>query len=73
KSQQIRPMLYDGNVIAKETNMISIDDPKETLMLEEESRSKMLLKQSDPLVLEKKINIKPVNYAVLNQLSKDFV
>ncbi|GKA83047.1 hypothetical protein Tco_0789795 [Tanacetum coccineum] len=72
KSQQIRPMLYDGNVIAKETNMISIDDPKETLMLEEESRSKMLLKQSDPLVLEKKINIKPVNYAVLNQLSKDF-
>ncbi|GKA77042.1 hypothetical protein Tco_0783503, partial [Tanacetum coccineum] len=45
KAQQIRPMLYDGNVIAKETNVISIDDSKETLMLEEESRSKMLLKQ----------------------------
>nr|GEX76252.1 hypothetical protein [Tanacetum cinerariifolium]GEX76256.1 hypothetical protein [Tanacetum cinerariifolium]GEX76561.1 hypothetical protein [Tanacetum cinerariifolium] len=65
-------MLYDGNVIAKETNVISIADSEETLMLEEESRSKMLLKQSDPMVLEKKVNIKLVNYAVLNQLSKDF-
>ncbi|GKA47780.1 retrovirus-related pol polyprotein from transposon TNT 1-94 [Tanacetum coccineum] len=45
KAQQIRPMLYDGSVIAKETNVISIADSKETLMLEEESRSKMLLKQ----------------------------
>ncbi|GKA24617.1 retrovirus-related pol polyprotein from transposon TNT 1-94, partial [Tanacetum coccineum] len=39
KAQQIRPMLYDGNVIAKETN---------------------------------KVNIKPINYAELNRLSKDF-
>ncbi|GJT31555.1 retrovirus-related pol polyprotein from transposon TNT 1-94 [Tanacetum coccineum] len=38
-------MLYDGSVIAKETNVISIVDSKETLMLEEESRSKMILKQ----------------------------
>ncbi|GJW94389.1 hypothetical protein Tco_0174061 [Tanacetum coccineum] len=63
KAQQIRPMLYDGSVIAKETNVISIADSKETLMLEKESRSKMLLKQSDPMVLEKKVNIKPINYA----------
>ncbi|GJY98590.1 hypothetical protein Tco_0515500 [Tanacetum coccineum] len=55
-----------------QTNVISIADSEETLMLEEESRSKMLLKQSDPLVLEKKVNIKPVNYAVLNKLSEDF-
>ncbi|GJT63758.1 hypothetical protein Tco_1015238 [Tanacetum coccineum] len=47
KAQQIRPMLYDGSVTAKETNVISIADSEETLMLEEESRSKMLLKQSD--------------------------
>ncbi|GJT62916.1 retrovirus-related pol polyprotein from transposon TNT 1-94 [Tanacetum coccineum] len=72
KAQQIRPMLYDGNVIAKETNVISIADSEETLMLEEESRSKMLLKQSDPMVLEKKVNTKPINYAELNRLSKDF-
>nr|GEV01693.1 hypothetical protein [Tanacetum cinerariifolium] len=45
KAQQIRLMLYDGSVIAKETNAISIADSEETLMLEEESRSKMLLKQ----------------------------
>ncbi|GJS15835.1 hypothetical protein Tco_0410307 [Tanacetum coccineum] len=45
KAQQIRPMFYDGSVIAKETNVISIPDSEETLMLEEESRSKMLLKQ----------------------------
>ncbi|GJR31611.1 retrovirus-related pol polyprotein from transposon TNT 1-94 [Tanacetum coccineum] len=45
KAQQVRPMLYDGNVIEKETNVISIADLEETLMLEEESRSKMLLKQ----------------------------
>ncbi|GJV71938.1 hypothetical protein Tco_1491933 [Tanacetum coccineum] len=72
KDQQIRLMLYDGSVIAKETNVISNVDSEETLMLEEESRSKMLLKQSDPMVLEKKVNIKPINYAELNQLSKDF-
>nr|GEU69617.1 putative reverse transcriptase domain-containing protein [Tanacetum cinerariifolium] len=72
KAQQVRPMLYDGNVIAKETNMISVADSEETLILEEESRSKMLLKQNDPKVLENKINIKLVNYAFLNQHSEDF-
>nr|GEU74095.1 retrovirus-related Pol polyprotein from transposon TNT 1-94 [Tanacetum cinerariifolium] len=72
KAQQIRPMLYDGNVIDKETNVISIADSKETLMLKEGSRSKILLKQSDPMVLEKKVNTKPINYAELNRLSEDF-
>ncbi|GJY40708.1 hypothetical protein Tco_0427978 [Tanacetum coccineum] len=46
KAQQIRTMMYDDNVIAKETNVISIADSEETLMIEEESRSKMLLKQN---------------------------
>ncbi|GJT43934.1 hypothetical protein Tco_0952649 [Tanacetum coccineum] len=72
KAQQIRPMLYDGNLIAKENNVISIANSEETLMLEEKSRSKMLLKQSDPMVLEKKVNTKPINYAELNRLSEDF-
>nr|GEU74451.1 integrase, catalytic region, zinc finger, CCHC-type, peptidase aspartic, catalytic [Tanacetum cinerariifolium] len=72
KAQQIRLMLYDGSVIAKVTNVISITDSKETLMLEEESQSKMLLKQSNLNVLEKKVNIKPINYAELNRLSKNF-
>nr|GEU28840.1 reverse transcriptase domain-containing protein [Tanacetum cinerariifolium] len=72
KAQQIRLMLYDDSVIAKETNVILIVDSEDALMLEEESQSKMLLKQSDPMVLENKFNIKPINYAVLNQLYEDF-
>nr|GEY87509.1 integrase, catalytic region, zinc finger, CCHC-type, peptidase aspartic, catalytic [Tanacetum cinerariifolium] len=72
KGHHIRPMLYDGNVISKQTNVISIADSEETLMLEEKSRSKMILKQSDPMVLEKKVNTKPINYAKLNRLSEDF-
>ncbi|GJX06519.1 hypothetical protein Tco_0194451 [Tanacetum coccineum] len=72
KAQQIRSILYDGNCYCKETNVISIADSEETLMLKEESRSKMLLKQSDPMVLEKKVNTKPINYAELNRLSEDF-
>ncbi|GJW82340.1 retrovirus-related pol polyprotein from transposon TNT 1-94 [Tanacetum coccineum] len=72
KARQIRPILYDGSVITKETNVISIVDSKETLMLEEESRSKMILKQSDPMVLKQKVNIKPINYVELNRLSGDF-
>ncbi|GJZ80744.1 hypothetical protein Tco_0645738 [Tanacetum coccineum] len=71
KAQQLKPKLYDGNVI-KKTNAIVIPDSEETLMLAEESRSKMLLKQHDPMMLEKKVNTKPDDYAVLNQLSQDF-
>ncbi|GJT12069.1 retrovirus-related pol polyprotein from transposon TNT 1-94 [Tanacetum coccineum] len=53
KAQKLEPKLYDGNVI-KNTYAITIPDSKETLMLAKESRSKMLLKQQDPMVLEKK-------------------
>ncbi|GJV03010.1 retrovirus-related pol polyprotein from transposon TNT 1-94 [Tanacetum coccineum] len=41
KAQQLEPKLYDGNVI-KNTSAIVILDTEETLMLAEESRSKML-------------------------------
>nr|GEV68742.1 ribonuclease H-like domain-containing protein [Tanacetum cinerariifolium] len=40
KAQLIRPMIYDGDVIAKETNVISIADSEKTLMLEEENFGK---------------------------------
>nr|GEU75106.1 retrovirus-related Pol polyprotein from transposon TNT 1-94 [Tanacetum cinerariifolium] len=39
---------------------------KETLMLEDESRSKMLQKQKDPMMSKKKVNTKPVDYAESN-------
>nr|GEX84152.1 integrase, catalytic region, zinc finger, CCHC-type, peptidase aspartic, catalytic [Tanacetum cinerariifolium] len=45
------------------TNAIVIRDSEETLMLAEESRSKMLLKQKDPMMSKKKVNTKPVDYA----------
>ncbi|GKG40736.1 hypothetical protein Tco_0469948 [Tanacetum coccineum] len=68
KARQLEPKLYDGNVI-KNTNAIVIPDSKETLMLAEKIHSKMLLKQQDLMVLEKKVNTTPIDYAVLNQLS----
>nr|GEV41938.1 retrovirus-related Pol polyprotein from transposon TNT 1-94 [Tanacetum cinerariifolium] len=71
KAQQLEPKLYDGNVIQK-TNAIVIRDTEETLMLAKESRFKILLKQKDPMMSEKKVYTKPVDYAVLNQLSQDF-
>nr|GEZ92175.1 hypothetical protein [Tanacetum cinerariifolium] len=71
KAQPLEPKLYDGNVIDK-TNAIVIPDSEETLMLAEKSRSKMLLKQKDTIMLEKKVNTTLVDYAILNQLSQDF-
>nr|GEZ12333.1 hypothetical protein [Tanacetum cinerariifolium] len=41
-------------------------------MLEDESRSKMIQKEKDPMMSKKKVNTKPVDYAALNQLSQDF-
>ncbi|GJS07538.1 retrovirus-related pol polyprotein from transposon TNT 1-94 [Tanacetum coccineum] len=63
---------YGSDALAKNASAIVILDSEETLMLVEESRSKMLLKQKDPMMLEKKVNTTPVDYAVLNQISQDF-
>nr|GEX25424.1 hypothetical protein [Tanacetum cinerariifolium] len=60
-SQYLEPKLYDGNVTEK-TNAIVIRDSEEPLMFAEESRSKMLLKQKDLMMLEKKVNTTPVDY-----------
>nr|GEV48059.1 hypothetical protein [Tanacetum cinerariifolium] len=57
KAQQLEPKLYDGSVIQK-TNAIVIRDSEETLMLAEESRSKMILKQKDLMMSGNKINTK---------------
>nr|GEV68731.1 hypothetical protein [Tanacetum cinerariifolium] len=71
KAQQLKAKLYDGSVIQK-TNAIVIRNSEETLMLKDESRSKMLQKQKDPMMSEKKVNTKPADYNALNQLSQDF-
>nr|GEU84805.1 integrase, catalytic region, zinc finger, CCHC-type, peptidase aspartic, catalytic [Tanacetum cinerariifolium] len=49
KAQELEPKLYDGNVIEK-TSAIVILDSEETLMLAEESRLKIILKQKDPMM-----------------------
>nr|GEW49563.1 integrase, catalytic region, zinc finger, CCHC-type, peptidase aspartic, catalytic [Tanacetum cinerariifolium] len=46
-TQTIRPVLYDGSVIAKETNVISIADSEETLMLEEDNFDKCFVTQQE--------------------------
>nr|GEY35378.1 putative reverse transcriptase domain-containing protein [Tanacetum cinerariifolium] len=71
KAQQLKPKLYDGCIIEK-YDAVVIPDTEETLMLAEESRSKMIEKQKDPQMTEKKVITKPINYAILNQLSTDF-
>nr|GEY36799.1 retrovirus-related Pol polyprotein from transposon TNT 1-94 [Tanacetum cinerariifolium] len=71
EKQQLKPKLCDGSVIDK-SDAIVIHDSEETLMLADESCSKMLKKQNKPIMSEKKVNTKPVDYAALNQLSKDF-
>ncbi|GKA67038.1 integrase, catalytic region, zinc finger, CCHC-type containing protein [Tanacetum coccineum] len=73
KVWESKPKLYDGNVILK-MDAIVIPDSDETLMLCEESRSKMLLKEQDPMVVKNKVNTKPINYAILNNdYNKRFV
>ncbi|GKA96355.1 hypothetical protein Tco_0818450 [Tanacetum coccineum] len=60
------------HVIAKEHDVIFVIDDEETLILEEESRSKMLDKQNDPISIKQKINISPIDYSKLNNIKEDF-
>nr|GEW22480.1 hypothetical protein [Tanacetum cinerariifolium] len=71
RAQQLKPKLYDGSVIEK-SDAIVIHDSEETLLLAEESRLKMIEKQNDPKMTEKKVITKRIDYVVLNQLLKDF-
>nr|GEV27893.1 retrovirus-related Pol polyprotein from transposon TNT 1-94 [Tanacetum cinerariifolium] len=72
KPQRIQPTLYDGSIIAKEHDVISVFDDEETLILKEKSRSKMLDKQNDPIFIKQKINISPIDYSKLNNIKEDF-
>nr|GEZ84631.1 hypothetical protein [Tanacetum cinerariifolium] len=71
KAQQLKPKLYDACKIEK-SDAVVIPDTEETLMLMKESRSKMIEKQKDLQMTEKKVITKLINYAILNQLSTDF-
>nr|GFC61461.1 hypothetical protein [Tanacetum cinerariifolium] len=70
-AQQLKPNLYDGSIIGK-SDVIVVPDSENTLMHAEESRSKMIAKQNDLQLIEKKVITKPIDYTTLNQLSTDF-
>ncbi|GJV48086.1 hypothetical protein Tco_1438298 [Tanacetum coccineum] len=72
KAQRIKPTLYVGPVISKTHVAMPVIDDEETLILEEESRSKMFEKAKDPEVIAKKISHKPIDYEKLNSLIEDF-
>nr|GEW07015.1 hypothetical protein [Tanacetum cinerariifolium] len=55
----------------KHVAMPVIDDEK-TLILEEESRSRMFVKEKDPDAVKQKKSHKPIDYEKLNRLTKDF-
>ncbi|GJV04940.1 integrase, catalytic region, zinc finger, CCHC-type containing protein [Tanacetum coccineum] len=72
KAQRIKPTLYDGIVISDKHVAMSVIDNEETLILEEESQSKMSEKEKDPEAIKQNISHKPIDYVKLNRLSKDF-
>ncbi|GJS40765.1 retrovirus-related pol polyprotein from transposon TNT 1-94 [Tanacetum coccineum] len=67
KAQQSKPKLYVGDIIVQ-TNPIVIPDSEETLALAEESRSKMLSKHKDNMMLEKEkqVDTTPIDYNSVN-------
>ncbi|GJW24169.1 hypothetical protein Tco_0037980 [Tanacetum coccineum] len=71
-SQQIKPTLYDGVVISNTLVAMPVIDDEETLILEEESRSKMFEKAKDPETVKQNISHKPIDYEKLNRLTEDF-
>ncbi|GJS29120.1 hypothetical protein Tco_0489740 [Tanacetum coccineum] len=72
KAQRIKPTLYDGIVISAKHVAMTVIDDEETLILEEESRSKMFEKEKDPEAIKQNISHKPIDYEKLNRLSDDF-
>nr|GEZ51758.1 hypothetical protein [Tanacetum cinerariifolium] len=58
--------------VIRKSDVVVVPDSEDTLMHAEESRSKLIEKQNDPQMIEKKVITKPIDYAILNQLSIDF-
>ncbi|GJX09329.1 retrovirus-related pol polyprotein from transposon TNT 1-94 [Tanacetum coccineum] len=72
KAQRIKTTLYDGIVIYDKHVAMPVIDDEETLILEEESQSKMSEKEKNPEAIKQNISHKPDDYEKLNRLSEDF-
>ncbi|GJT39835.1 retrovirus-related pol polyprotein from transposon TNT 1-94 [Tanacetum coccineum] len=64
----MKPQFFYDHTTKQNTSAIVIPDSEETLMLAEESRSKILLKQQDPMMLEKKLIL---NHSINSMNSSD--
>ncbi|GJQ93994.1 hypothetical protein Tco_0005133 [Tanacetum coccineum] len=64
KAQRIKPTLYDGIVTSDNYVAMPLIDDEETLILEEESRSKMSEKEKDPEAIKQNISHKPIDYEI---------
>nr|GEY56225.1 ribonuclease H-like domain-containing protein [Tanacetum cinerariifolium] len=64
--------IYGSDVISEKHVAMPVIDNEETLILEEESRSKMSKKAKDLEVIAKKISNQPIDYEKLNRLADDF-
>ncbi|GJV45583.1 hypothetical protein Tco_1430119 [Tanacetum coccineum] len=71
KIKELDNILFKVGQSAQTVHMPMIDDEK-TLILEEESRSKMSKKEKDPKAIKQNISHKPIDYEKLNRLSDDF-
>nr|GEV73698.1 hypothetical protein [Tanacetum cinerariifolium] len=72
KAQRIKPTLYDGIVMSDKHVAMHVIDDEETLILEEESRSRMSKKDKDPEAIKQNISHKPIDYEKINRLTEDF-
>nr|GEV71877.1 integrase, catalytic region, zinc finger, CCHC-type, peptidase aspartic, catalytic [Tanacetum cinerariifolium] len=72
KAQRIKTTLYNGIVIFAKHVAMHVTDDEETLILEEESRSKMSKKEKDPEAIKQNISHKPIDYEKLNRLTEYF-
>ncbi|GJX99323.1 hypothetical protein Tco_0356342 [Tanacetum coccineum] len=59
-------------ILNKNAKFAAFQKEIDTLKFTKESRSKMIEKQNDLILKEKKVNISPINYFELNKLSEHF-
>ncbi|GKD81194.1 hypothetical protein Tco_1348033, partial [Tanacetum coccineum] len=71
-ARRIKPTLYDGIVLSAKHVAMPVINDEETLILEEDSRSKMSKEEKDQEAIKQNISHKPINYEKLNRLTEDF-
>ncbi|GJW52713.1 hypothetical protein Tco_0096798 [Tanacetum coccineum] len=69
RAKQVQSALYNGHELIKTNHAhVVVHDSKDTLEIAEITRNKMLEKMKDPLCVEKKLKIAPLDYSKENYL-----